>query len=158
MVAVSRAPLENTERYRKRMGWGFKWLSSDDGDFNYDFGASFRPNEQNDPVYNFGTIVPGRADREGVSVFAQDESGRIFRSYSSFARGIDMLNTAYHYLDIVPRGRDEGRPVTVLGSPARRVRRRRLRRTPARGRAAAEHAPDRLPPPGARRTAAYGST
>lgn len=107
MVAVSRAPLENIERYRARMGWSFKWLSSDDGDFNYDLGASFRPEEQDKPVYNFGTIVPGRADREGVSVFVKDESGQIFRTYSAFARGIDMLNTAYHYLDIVPGGRAE---------------------------------------------------
>ena len=107
MVAVSRAPLENIERYRARMGWSFKWLSSDDGDFNYDLGVSFRPDMQKEPVYNFGTTVPGRADREGVSVFARDESGQVFRTYSAFARGIDMLNAAYQYLDIVPAGRDE---------------------------------------------------
>ena len=101
MVAVSRAPLENIERYRARMGWSFKWLSSDDGDFNYDFGASFRPEERSERVFNFGTLVPGGPDREGVSVFLKDDAGQIFRTYSSHARGIDLLNTAYNYLDIV---------------------------------------------------------
>jgi predicted dithiol-disulfide oxidoreductase (DUF899 family) len=108
MVAVSRAPIDRIERYRRRMGWGFRWLSSEGSDFNYDFGASFAPGEQDDRVYNFGTLVPGRSDREGASVFHRDESGAIFRTYSTYARGIDMLNTAYHYLDLVPRGRDEG--------------------------------------------------
>ena len=77
-------------------------------EFNHDFGASFKTDERGRPLYNFGTLAPGRADREGVSVFVKDDSGQVFRAYSSYARGIDMLNTAYHYLDLVPRGRDEG--------------------------------------------------
>jgi predicted dithiol-disulfide oxidoreductase (DUF899 family) len=111
MVAISRAQLEQIERYRLRMGWSFKWLSSHDSDFNYDFGASFADDDRERAVYNFGTLAPGFSDREGVSVFVQDGSGRIFHAYSTYARGIDMLNTAYHYLDLVPDGRGEdGRP------------------------------------------------
>jgi predicted dithiol-disulfide oxidoreductase (DUF899 family) len=110
LVAVSRAQLDKIERYRRRMGWSFRWVSSHGSDFNYDFGVSFRPGEEERTVYNLGTIVPGRADREGVSVFVKDEAGQVFRTYSTYARGIDMLNTAYHYLDLLPQGRgEEGR-------------------------------------------------
>jgi predicted dithiol-disulfide oxidoreductase (DUF899 family) len=108
MVAVSRAPVSKLEAYRKRMGWSFKWLSSDDNDFNYDYGVSFRPEDQKKSVYNYGTIAPGMSDREGVSVFYKDADGQIFHTYSAYARGIDMMNTAYHYIDITPKGRDEG--------------------------------------------------
>jgi predicted dithiol-disulfide oxidoreductase (DUF899 family) len=107
MVAVSRAQLDKISRYRRRMGWSFKWLSSYGSDFNYDFGVSFAADEQDAPAYNFGTIVPSRADREGISVFVKDDAGQVFRAYSTYARGIDMLNTAYHYLDLVPKGRGE---------------------------------------------------
>jgi predicted dithiol-disulfide oxidoreductase (DUF899 family) len=110
-VAVSRAPLAQLERYRERMGWTFTWVSSNDGDFTYDFGASFREDEFDEPVFNFGTLAPGRADREGVSVFAKGDDGAIYRTYSTHGRGIDILNTAYNYLDLVPQGRGEdGKP------------------------------------------------
>jgi predicted dithiol-disulfide oxidoreductase (DUF899 family) len=111
MVAVSRAKLDNIERYRKRMGWSFKWLSSSGSDFNFDYRVSFAPEEYESPVFNYGTMAPGFGDREGVSVFARVDD-EIFHTYSTYARGIDMLNTAYHYLDIVPRGRgeDDGPP------------------------------------------------
>ncbi len=107
MVAVSRAPLAKLAAYRERMGWSFKWLSSAGTDFNHDYGVSFEPDETDDRVYNFGTIAPGLADREGMSVFAKGEDGRLFRTYSTYARGIDMLNAAYNYIDLVPKGRDE---------------------------------------------------
>ena len=107
MIAVSRAQLDKIDRYRRRMGWTFKWVSSFGSDFNYDFGVSFNESEKDAPVYNFGTLTPGRADREGITVFAKDASGSVFRAYSTYARGIDMLNTAYHYLDLVPTGRGE---------------------------------------------------
>jgi predicted dithiol-disulfide oxidoreductase (DUF899 family) len=111
MVAVSRAQIDKIERYRRRMGWSFRWLSSFGTDFNYDMGVSFRPDELDQPVFNLGTLVPGREDREGVSVFALDDAGGVFRTYSTYGRGIDLLNTAYNYLDLVPKGRDEqGRP------------------------------------------------
>jgi predicted dithiol-disulfide oxidoreductase (DUF899 family) len=107
MVAISRASYEQIAAYKQRMGWSFKWLSSGSNSFNYDFGASFTPEEQGKPVFNFGTQVPGLKDREGVSVFARDESGAIFRTYSTHGRGIDLLNTAYNYIDLLPKGRDE---------------------------------------------------
>ena len=110
-AAVSRAPLAKLATYRGRMGWSFHWVSSQASSFNFDYGVSFRPEERDAPVYNYGTLSPAHADREGVSVFFRDERGDVFHTYSAYARGIDMLNTAYNYLDLVPRGRDEeGRP------------------------------------------------
>ncbi len=107
MVAISRAPLAKLAAYRERMGWSFKWLSSSGTDFNYDYGVSFSPDQTDDAVYNFGTMSPGLQDREGASVFVKDEDGAVFHTYSTYARGIDMLNAAYNYIDLVPKGRDE---------------------------------------------------
>jgi predicted dithiol-disulfide oxidoreductase (DUF899 family) len=107
MVAVSRAQPDKIRRYQQRMGWTFTWLSSHDSDFNYDVGASFRPEERDSPVFNFGTLAPGREDREGLTVFVRDDAGVIYRAYATHGRGIDLLNTAYNYLDLVPYGRGE---------------------------------------------------
>ena len=107
LVAVSRAQLEKIERYRARMGWTFTWASSYGTDFNYDFGVAFGDDDRDQPVYNFGTLAPGLPDREGISVFFRDESGSIHRTYSTYARGIDLMNAAYNYLDLVPLGRGE---------------------------------------------------
>ena len=107
MVAVSRAPLAKIAPYRKRMGWSFHWVSSFENDFNVDYGVSFTPEQQDEAVYNYGTLRPRNPDREGLSVFHKDENGAVFHTYSAYARGIDMVNTAYHYLDLVPKGRDE---------------------------------------------------
>jgi len=110
LIAVSRAPYTKLAPYRERMGWSFDWVSSFENDFNHDFGVSFTPEQQDAPVYNFGTLSPGFAEREGVSVFCKD-GGALFHTYSTYARGIDLLNTAYNYLDLMPKGRDEeGRP------------------------------------------------
>jgi predicted dithiol-disulfide oxidoreductase (DUF899 family) len=110
-VAISRAPLAKLEAFEKRMGWTFKWVSSGQTDFNYDYQASFTPEQvQSGAVfYNYSKVKLDMADREGVSVFYKDESGAVFHTYSSYARGIDMLNGAYHFLDLVPKGRDEDR-------------------------------------------------
>jgi predicted dithiol-disulfide oxidoreductase (DUF899 family) len=110
MVAVSRAPLAKLAAYKKRMGWTFKWLSSQETDFNFDFNVSFTPEEvaAKDALYNFVRQNPEVSEREGVSVFFKDERGDIFRTYSTYARGIDMLSVDYNYLDLVPKGRDEG--------------------------------------------------
>ncbi len=109
LVAISRAPLEKLEAFKRRMGWSFKWVSSGGNDFNYDYQASFTPQEIESAAafYNYAKFDAGVSDREGVSVFCKDASGAVFHTYSSYARGIDMLNTAYHYLDLVPKGRDE---------------------------------------------------
>jgi predicted dithiol-disulfide oxidoreductase (DUF899 family) len=108
LVAVSRAPYAKLASYEQRMGWGFKWYSSADTDFNFDYGASFAPqDEERDGAYNYGSLSPNSPEREGVSVFYRDSSGAVFHTYSTYARGIDILNTAYNYLDLVPKGRDE---------------------------------------------------
>jgi len=108
-VAISRAPLEKLEAFKRRMGWSFKWVSSGGNDFNYDYQASFTPQEVESGAafFNYSKSDVGATDREGVSVFYKDAGGAVFHTYSSYARGIDMLNTAYHYLDLVPKGRDE---------------------------------------------------
>ena len=108
-VAISRAPLEKLEAFKKRMGWSFKWVSSGQNDFNYDYQASFTPQEVESGAafFNYSKSDVGVTDREGVSVFYKDPSSAVFHTYSSYARGIDMLNTAYHYLDLAPKGRDE---------------------------------------------------
>ncbi len=110
MVAVSRAPLRKLTEYEKRMGWDFKWVSSSGSDFNCDFQVSFTDEDRarNTAFYNYTDQDPGVSEREGVSVFYKDKAGRLFHTYSTYARGIDILNTAYHYLDLVPKGRDEG--------------------------------------------------
>ena len=106
-AAVSRAPIEKVEAYRQRMGWSFHWVSSGGTDFNFDYGASFTPGQLDQQLYNYGSLPPRIADREGISVFARDD-GQIFHTYSTYARGLDLMNTAYNYLDLVPKGRDEG--------------------------------------------------
>jgi predicted dithiol-disulfide oxidoreductase (DUF899 family) len=105
-AAVSRAPFEKLETYRRRMGWDFHWVSSGETGFNFDYGASFTPEQFEDEIYNYGSLAPRIADREGLSVFARDD-GQIFHTYSTYARGIDLVNTAYNYLDLVPKGRGE---------------------------------------------------
>jgi predicted dithiol-disulfide oxidoreductase (DUF899 family) len=109
MVAISRAPYEKLKAYQKRLGWSFKWLSSGETSFNFDYQASFTPDElaKKQALYNYVQQDPGHPEREGVSVFFKDDSGKIFHTYSTYARGIDIVNTAYHYLDLVPKGRDE---------------------------------------------------
>jgi len=109
MIAVSRAPYNKLASYEKRLGWNFKWVSSYNTDFNFDYNISFRPEEiaKKEGMYNFTIQDPHSPEREGVSVFYKDPEGRIFHTYSAYARGIDMLNVAYHYLDLVPKGRDE---------------------------------------------------
>jgi predicted dithiol-disulfide oxidoreductase (DUF899 family) len=110
MVAVSRAPYEKLAAYKKRMGWRFKWLSSGKTDFNFDYQASFTANAlaEKNALYNFTRQDAGETDREGLSVFFKDADGSVFHTYSTYARGIDIINTAYNILDMTPKGRDEG--------------------------------------------------
>jgi predicted dithiol-disulfide oxidoreductase (DUF899 family) len=112
MVAVSRSPLAKLTEYRRRMGWSFAWFSSAGTDFNADLGVGFTPEQaEQGGFYNYRLAPTGPTEREGISVFFKDDTGRIFHTYSAYARGIDLMNTAYNYLDAVPKGRDEeGRP------------------------------------------------
>ncbi len=110
LLAISRAPLAKLEAYRKRMGWSFKWVSSGGSDFNYDFQVSFDPEtgKSGTACYNYGTGVRVGEEMPGVSVFYRDRSGDVYHTYSTYSRGIDLLNGAYNYIDLTPKGRDEG--------------------------------------------------
>ena len=109
LVAISRASLDQLQAYSKRMGWDFKWLSSSASEFNYDFQASFRAEEmeQGDVFYNFKMGQFPADEAPGISVFYKNEQDEVFHTYSCYARGLDMLNGAYHYMDLLPKGRDE---------------------------------------------------
>jgi predicted dithiol-disulfide oxidoreductase (DUF899 family) len=109
-VAVSRAKLPKIEAFKQRMGWRFTWVSSGQTDFNYDYQASFRPEDitSGAAVYNYAPLNAKMADREGISVFYKDAGGTVYHTYSTYARGIDMVNGTYNVLDLVPKGRDEG--------------------------------------------------
>jgi predicted dithiol-disulfide oxidoreductase (DUF899 family) len=109
MVAVSKGPFEKLEAYKKRMGWTFKWVSFSGSDFNRDYHVSFTPEEmqKGEMYYNYTTTKFPVEEAPGISVFYRHEQGGIFHTYSCYARGLDMLNGAYHYLDLVPKGRDE---------------------------------------------------
>jgi predicted dithiol-disulfide oxidoreductase (DUF899 family) len=107
-TAVSRAPLAKIEAYKKRMGWSFPWVSSYGSDFNYDFHVSFTEEQLAAGMvdYNYG-LIEGDEELPGVSVFYKNERGEVFHTYSCYARGIDMVNGAYQFLDLAPKGRDE---------------------------------------------------
>jgi len=113
IVAVSRAPLDKLQAYKRRLGWQFDWVSSHGSDFNYDFNVSFTPDQiaSGRIDYNFGTIdVDPRYMSEelpGISVFAKDASGAVHLVQSIYARGLDLLLGTSHYFDITPKGRDQ---------------------------------------------------
>jgi len=110
LLAVSRAPLPQLAAFKKRMGWRFKWVSSYGNDFNSDYHVSFTKDDiaKGQTYYNYEVRAsPSEGEAPGTSVFYQDETGNIFHTYSSYARGGDMLIGAYNYLDLVPKGRDE---------------------------------------------------
>ena len=110
LIAVSRAPYAKLAAYKARMGWHFPWYSSQDSDFNRDYLVSFTPEEmaQKKAFFNYEMQDPSASEREGHSVFFKDESGAVFHTYSCYARGNEPLNIHYHYLDMTPKGRDEG--------------------------------------------------
>ncbi len=108
-AVISRAPLPTLQAFSKRLGWGFKWLSSNGSDFNFDYDASFRPEdiEAGNATYNFSKNTMSMTELAGISVFFKDGEGSVFHTYSCYSRGLDILNTTYNYLDLVPKGRDE---------------------------------------------------
>jgi len=108
LIAVSRAPFEKLDAFRKRLGWTFKWVSSGGNDFNFDYHVSFTPEElAGETYYNYAWSKSSMSERPGISVFYREGSD-VFHTYSCYERGVDMMNAAYHYLDLVPKGRDEG--------------------------------------------------
>jgi predicted dithiol-disulfide oxidoreductase (DUF899 family) len=109
-AAVSRATIAQIEAFRKRMGWQFRWVSSNGNDFNRDYHVSFSKDEvaAGTSEYNFGTGAPFPIEEApGLSVFSRDESGRVYHTYSSYGRGPEPFLGVYHFLDVVPKGRDE---------------------------------------------------
>jgi predicted dithiol-disulfide oxidoreductase (DUF899 family) len=121
MVCASRAPLAQLDAYKRRMGWSFQWVSSGRSDFNYDFGVSLRDldagtsqpemerltgDRADGATYNF-TAKPFGAELPGLSAFALDGEV-VYQTYSCYARGLDVFNSAYQLLDRAPKGRDEG--------------------------------------------------
>jgi predicted dithiol-disulfide oxidoreductase (DUF899 family) len=97
------------------MGWRFKWVSSHGSDFNYDYGVSFTEAQEkkNEIYYNYTTGEFQMEELPGLSVFYQDETGDVFHTYSTYARGLDLLVGAYNFLDLVPKGRDENPASTM---------------------------------------------
>jgi predicted dithiol-disulfide oxidoreductase (DUF899 family) len=108
-VAISRAPLAEIERFRRRMGWQFTWVSSHGTDFNRDFGVTFTPEEvaKGRLYYNYGDWPHAWEELPGISVFYKDDAGDVFHTYSTYARGVEVMMGTYNMLDLTPKGRDE---------------------------------------------------
>lgn len=108
-VVISHAPLKEIKPFKKRMGWKFKWLSSFGSDFNFDFNVSFTPEQLKNgtAIYNYAPLKFKIDEREGVSAFYKDTQGDVYHTYSSYERGIDLMNTTYNFLDLTAKGRDE---------------------------------------------------
>ena len=111
-VSVARAPLDEIEAYRTRMGWTFPFVSSHGSDFNYDFNVSFTPEDvaNGKGTYNYETTEVGIEDLSGLSVFYRNAAGEIFHTYSTFGRGGEEILGAYMFLDMTPKGRNEHGP------------------------------------------------
>ena len=110
MLAISRAPPAEIERFRSRMGWQFRWVSSNGCDFNRDFGVSFTPEEvaKGEVHYNYGKWPNAHDELPGISVFCKDGAGTVFHTYSTYGRGVEVMMGTYNMLDLTPKGRDEG--------------------------------------------------
>ena len=109
LLVVSRAPLADIERFRRRMGWQFTWVSSHGSDFNRDFGVTFTPDDQarGEVDYNYVKQPFPFEEAPGVSVFYRDDGGAVFHTYSSYGRGVEVMMGTYPLLDLPPKGRDE---------------------------------------------------
>jgi predicted dithiol-disulfide oxidoreductase (DUF899 family) len=114
-VVVSRAPLSEIQAYQNRMGWRFKWLSSHDSDFNFDYHVSFTKEDEKKGTayYNYTNQEFVSDELPGLSVFYKDEDGDVFHTYSTYGRGLDILVGTYNFLDLVPKGRDENPDSTM---------------------------------------------
>jgi predicted dithiol-disulfide oxidoreductase (DUF899 family) len=108
-AAISRAPLAKIEAFKKRMGWRFNWVSSNQNEFNRDYHVSFTKEEmaKGKVDYNYDMTQFPSEEAPGVSVFYKDKNGEIFHTYSAYARGTESTIGTYNYLDLAPKGRDE---------------------------------------------------
>lgn len=110
-VVVSRASIDKLQAYRRRMGWGFRWVSAAATDFNFDYNVSFPAETRRSGVfYNFADRPDPEIDElSGVSVFYKEPDGTIYHTYSSYGRGGEVYLAVYGWLDVVPKGRNETR-------------------------------------------------
>jgi len=109
---VSNAPLAKILPYKAHNEWTFDWVSAGGSSFSTDFGVSFF--EENPQTgYNYTDKVLGQ-EMAGVSVFVRTSGGGVCHSYSTYSRGLDMLNGAYNYIDLAPQGRNETTPMDWL--------------------------------------------
>jgi predicted dithiol-disulfide oxidoreductase (DUF899 family) len=108
-AVVSRAPLSEIEKFKTRMGWKFKWVSSFGSDFNHDYqvSASLEEKAAGEVYYNYELTAFPSEERPGLSVFYKDNAGQVSHTYSSYGRGLDILVGTYNFLDLAPKGRDE---------------------------------------------------
>ncbi len=108
-AAVSRVPLDRIDAVKRRMGWTFPWVSSAGTDFNFDFGVSFKKDDiaTGRAIYNYGTPIRKSEDMHGTSIFAKDDAGAVYHTYSTYARGAELLDGAFMWLDLTPKGRNE---------------------------------------------------
>ncbi|KAJ8903216.1 hypothetical protein NDN08_004326 [Rhodosorus marinus] len=109
-VASSRAPVEKLEAFKERMGWKFEWVSALNNRFNYDFNVSFPKEGKADDtaIYNYRPKQGDYEELPGISTFYLDkDTGKVYHQYSSYARGLDVLNSGYQLIDLLPKGRDE---------------------------------------------------
>lgn len=108
-AAISRAPFQRISQVKRRMDWTFPWLSSFGTEFNYDFGVSFTKEAiaAGRALYNYGTPIREAEDMHGTSIFAKDNEGAVYHTYSTFARGAELLDGAFMWLDLTPKGRNE---------------------------------------------------
>lgn len=109
LLVVSRAPLADIERFRRRMGWQFTWVSSHANDFNHDFGVSFTAQEMASGAVDYNYVKQPFPSEEapGISVFYKDGAGEVFHTYSRYGRGVEVMMGAYSLIDLTPRGRNE---------------------------------------------------
>jgi predicted dithiol-disulfide oxidoreductase (DUF899 family) len=116
LIAVSRAPISKIDAFKTRMGWRFPWVSSHDNDFNFDYHVSATKEDlaKGEIYYNYRMFKSRGEEQPGTSVFYKDTADHdtIYHTYSSYARGGDLLLGTYNYLDITPLGRNEVRPNT----------------------------------------------
>lgn len=112
LVRVSRAPLDEINAYRRRMGWQVTWVSSHGSDFNYDYQVSFTPEAiaQGAVTYNYATANVSIEDLSGLSMFYRNANGEIFHTYSTYGRGDELVDSTYMLLDMTPKGRNETGP------------------------------------------------
>jgi predicted dithiol-disulfide oxidoreductase (DUF899 family) len=109
LLAVSNTSIEKIEAYRHRMDWQFKWISSLGSDFNHDMNVTFSAEEQasGEMGYNFARKTFPSSEAPGLSAFIHTEDGGIARTYSCYARGLEIFNSAYQMLDMTALGRHE---------------------------------------------------